>query len=1009
MGVGEGVMTGSSLRVLLGLWVLAVGLWLSIPSARAADAPPPAKMTATVVEFQVRGGLDEQSGAIIADLMMSAIANTGRFVLRDRLPLSAAAKIAKAHELGETGLLDPKTAAELGRLYSLDAVVTGGVYKLGDLITVTARLIDTRNASLLRSGQIQGKDIDTIQIKINELAAMITAPPDPAKTYALIVQTDPADASVRLLNSPKPYQPGIQLPPGEHELEVSRSGYATRKGKVRISDHDAAVTIALEKARYKLTVRATPADAKIRLIDSQTTYQPGVALTPGDYEVEVAREGYVTRKMPVRIANGEVVLAVALEKTPPPPPAQYRLTVLADPPQAQVRLLNTPAPYQAGMSLPPGDYQLEVTLEGYETARLSSRIANSDVSVPVKLKKIEQPAGYRLTVQPDPATAQVRLVDSNTAYAPGVRLPPGRYTVEVTQAGYEPAWTTVQIADGDVTTPVKLSQKAEPPPVKPSSYRLTVRADPADARVRLLGAKAAYKPEMALPPGSYTIEVARAGYETKKVPIQIADSDLTVPITLAKIAEPERYRLTVRTDPPGARVRLVGVKTAYKSGMALPPGSYTVDVSQPGYESQRATARIVDSDATLSVTLVKQAEPTLYRLTVQTDPPNAQVRLRGGRTGYRPGVPLPSGSYTVEVSQEGYETKRVPVRLTDGDATIAVTLTKEPEPTLYRLTVQTDPPGARVRLRGTPVVYRPGVSLPPGVHTVEVSQSGYQTKQVPVRLTDGDATIAVTLAKEPELTWYRLTVQTDPPGAQVRLRGARTPYRPGVSLPPGAYTVEVSQAGYETKQVPVRITDDDAVISVALTARIEPTQYRLTVRPDPPDARVRLVNSAFSYRPGVSLPPGSYVVEVTEPGYEAKRVSVRIGSDDVTLPVELEKRAVASVTPAAPATPATRPGEWRISSVSADGSIGGPDRSEFMRIFGGYVGRTVTRDTLLDGALRFYQSTGITLGFSVQTGGSGGAELSGRAARRFRSTYESNIPILTRSQFSNSGFSVSVQ
>jgi hypothetical protein len=134
----------------------------------------------------------------------------------------------------------------------------------------------------------------------------------------------------------------------------------------------------------------------------------------------------------------------------------------------------------------------------------------------------------------------------------------------------------------------------------------------------------------------------------------------------------------------------------------------------------------------------------------------------------------------------------------------------------------------------------------------------------------------------------------------------------------------------------------------------------------------------------------------------------------VTLPVELGKIAVAtSSTPSAPSTPPSPPsaraGEWRITAVRPDGSLGGPDRSEFARIFGGYVGRTVTRDTLLDGALRFYQSTGITLSFVVQTSASGTAELSAQAARRVRRTYESNIPIMTRSQLQNSGFGVSVQ
>jgi hypothetical protein len=225
--------------------------------------------------------------------------------------------------------------------------------------------------------------------------------------------------------------------------------------------------------------------------------------------------------------------------------------------------------------------------------------------------------------------------------------------------------------------------------------------------------------------------------------------------------------------------------------------------------------------------------------------------------------------------------------------------------------------------------------------------------------------------------------------------------------------VEVSQTGYESQRTTARIVDGDVTISVALAKQPEPMQYRLTVQTDPPGAQVRLRGTRTVYRPGVLLPPGSYTVEVTQAGYETRQVTARIPDGDVTLPVELEKVATAAPPPLAPATPPpsapARPGEWRIGAVRADGSLDGPDRSEFARIFGGYVGRTVTRDTLLDGALRFYQSTGITLSFVVQTSASGTAELSAQAARRVRRTYESNIPIMTRSQLQNSGFGVSVQ
>ncbi len=796
-------------KAVLGLFgpmlVLALLVWLPGGRVWAAAEPTQERMTATVVEFSVRGELNEQAGAIIADLMMSAIANTGRFKLKDRLPLSAAAKIAKAQELGSTGLLDPKTAAELGRLYGVDAVVTGGISKLGDLITVTARLIDTKTASLLGSGQVQDKDIDAIQIKVNDLAAMVMAPPAAPQTYALTVRVDPPDASIRLPNNPMPYQPGMRLPLGDYEIEVAKPGYVTRKQSVRISDRDTALDIVLEKARYGLTVRPEPPDAQIRLIGTPAPYQPGVALPPGDYEIEVAREGYVSHKFPVRIVDGEVTVPVTLERVAPPPPP--------------------PPP-------PPPARQ------------------------------------YRLTVQVDPPQATVRLLNARTPYRPGVSLSSGGYTVEISQSGYESTQVAVSIIDSDVTVPVKLTKKPEP--AQPALYRLTVRSDPPDARVRLLGTKTAYKSGVSLPPGSYTVEVSRTGYETQQASVRIADNDVTVPVALAKQPEPERptlYRLTVRSDPADARVRLLGTKTAYKSGVSLPPGSYTVEVSRTGYETQRASVRIADSDVMVPVALVKQPEPE--------------------------------------------------------------------RPTLYRL-----------------------------------------------------------------------TVRADPADASVRLRGISTVYRPGVSLAPGNYTVEVSRTGYETQRMTVRIADSDLTVPVALAKQLEAAQYRLTVRPNPSNAWVRLVNSSHTYRPGVVLPPGDYTVEVGGRGYESKRVAVRITDGDVALPVELEKTA--SVSPASPSAP-PRAGEWRIGTVKVDGSLSGVDRSEVSRVLSGYVGRTVTRDTLLDGAMQVYQSTGITLSFVVRTGSSGGSELYARAARQTRRTYESTISIISRSQLERSGFGVSVE
>jgi len=322
--------------------------------------------------------------------------------------------------------------------------------------------------------------------------------------------------------------------------------------------------------------------------------------------------------------------------------------------------------------------------------------------------------------------------------------------------------------------------------------------------------------------------------------------------------------------------------------------------------------------------------------------------------------------------------------------------------------VRADPASARIRLLGIRPVYRPGIQLAPGSYTVEVSRPGYETQQVTVRIVDGDVTVPVALVRQPEPSEYQLTVRVDPVDAQIRLRGIRATYRPGVRLPPGNYTVEVSRSGYETKQVAVRIVDGDVTVPVTLIKQPELAQYRLLVRPTPSNARVRLVDSSFTYRSGMKLPPASYTVEVSRSGYETKQVAVRIVDGDVTLPVTLERTA--SVTPpSTPSAPPSRAGAWQIGSVRVDGWLSGADRSEVMRVLNGYVGRTVTRQTLLNGAMQVYRTTGVTLSFVVRNSASGSADLSARIAGRARRTYESSVPLITPSQLENAGFGVSVQ
>ncbi len=326
----------SFLKNLSAIVLIGYGLMAGCPTPPALAAGPlEPKKTIAVVEFAVRGSdLDPQAGAIIADSMTSAIASLGYFALKDRMSLSAIAKIAKNSQLGSIGPIDAETAMQLGKLYGIHGIVTGTISRLGDRVRVTARLIDTRTGTVLRSGEIEDKDIDAVQVKLNKLVMSITTIPvsSPPSGRALTVKTEPANATVKLLNFSQSYQAGIRLPAGAYEIEVSHPGYVTQKASARIAENDVTMLINLQKNRYALTVEVEPPESRISILDIPNIpkpYQPGMKLEAGVYQLEIACPGYQTQQNTITITDADLNVVLKLKPQNDHPAAPVR------PPQTQ--------------------------------------------------------------------------------------------------------------------------------------------------------------------------------------------------------------------------------------------------------------------------------------------------------------------------------------------------------------------------------------------------------------------------------------------------------------------------------------------------------------------------------------------------------------------------------------------------------------------------------------------------------------------------------------------------
>ena len=108
-------------------------------------------------------------------------------------------------------------------------------------------------------------------------------------------------------------------------------------------------------------VETEPVGATVELLGIEERYRSGLELPVGRYQVEVRAAGYEAQRVWVdHTASGEPhQVALAAERQP--------FTIIAEPAAARIRLVNIPERYEAGIALPAGAYQVEVSVAGYQT------------------------------------------------------------------------------------------------------------------------------------------------------------------------------------------------------------------------------------------------------------------------------------------------------------------------------------------------------------------------------------------------------------------------------------------------------------------------------------------------------------------------------------------------------------------------------------------------------------------------------------------------------------------
>jgi TolB-like protein len=111
----------------------------------AAKMTAKQKTTVAVVEFTDLQGNTTDFGRFLAEELVTRLMETEKFRVIERQLLN---KIIAEQKLSLTGVVDPASAKQLGKILGVDAIVSGTVTNLSQSLKVNARLISTETGEI---------------------------------------------------------------------------------------------------------------------------------------------------------------------------------------------------------------------------------------------------------------------------------------------------------------------------------------------------------------------------------------------------------------------------------------------------------------------------------------------------------------------------------------------------------------------------------------------------------------------------------------------------------------------------------------------------------------------------------------------------------------------------------------------------------------------------------------------------------------------------------------------
>jgi hypothetical protein len=389
--------------------------------------------------------------------------------------------------------------------------------------------------------------------------------------------------------------------------------------------------------------------------------------------------------------------------------------------------------------------------------------------------------------------------------------------------------------------------------------------------------------------GKHILRIERDGYEAREVPVEIKAEGLNDFGEFVLERTAGELQLVVMPASATYEVFVNGAPKRAKSAEPLsgiPTGKHKVLVKAEGYDSKIVDVEVLKNQKASEEVVLVRSKGTLRILTV---PEGAGYSLSGPdqvmRSGKTPNdePQLPTGTYQVAFTKEGFETTNLTVRVDNqGSQAAQVSLTRSRVP--FR--IQVNLAGAAFKLTGPDGYYEEGTlplpvkALPTGSYKLEATLEGYDVVKQEFELKKGEnRPVSVNLQRSKGTLLAKIT----PVEARTELRGAsfNRPVASGDPLgdiPTGDYQLVSSYKQWSvTNRVSIQSRQTNELV-VALPFG------KVRIESVPEKAVVMRGSEEVGTTPWVSdeLPLGAAKFQLRLPGHRFVDVSATVQAQKIT-------------------------------------------------------------------------------------------------------------------------------